>query len=369
MERLKYLLDILKNGKQNICYGAGDYGQQLLGFLQTHGFDIDYFVVSENSNIEKLFGIPVVNIYDLKNSNNYNWIISVSEKYVQEIKTILKNKYINPCFIMNSNDINNIIKDALAVNKELYNIVPKNRRCFIMGTGETIKHQNLKLLQNEDVFSCSFCSLLEGYNDINPQYYILPALTSDMKKTELERETYIKEKIAFYSKSIISPLIFCDYNDRNYIRYYGGFEGKKIYYLCQSKKWNEQRKYIYNLCEKTPYIQTGSIMMLKVAMYMGYKEIYLIGTEHDLVTHKYEHAYDLERLKEYDANKLLQIALTSTKKIEQRSNREILSMSLNMYNQYFYLHNIARQEGIQIYNATDGGSLDEFKRIKFETLF
>lgn len=367
--KIESLLKIAKNGKKNICYGAGVYGQQLLGFLRAHGFDIEYFVISKLDKNEKIFGVPILNINNIMNYNEYNWIVAVSDKYVDEIKYVLETKSINPCYIMDNNDIEDIIKDALLPNEALNNSIQGNKRCFIMGTGGTIKLQNLKLLHNEDVFSCSFCSLIDDYEYIRPEYYILPALTSDPVHIGKERETYIREKIDFFSKTIISPIVFCDYKDRNYIQYYNGFKGKEIYYLQQTEKWDEKRTDVYNLCEKTPTIQTGSIMMLKIAMYMGYKKIYLIGTEHDLFTHKYGHAYDLELLKEMGFSELLDIALLQNIYVEKQSNREILHMSLNMYNEYYYLHSIAKYNNIKIYNATIGGSLDEFERIKFENLF
>lgn len=368
--RLNYLLEILGNGKKNICYGAGDYGQQLLGFLQAHGCHLDYFVVTENDKSnETIFGIPVVEVNELVNVEGYNWIIGVSKKYIEEIKVILRSRQIQASFVISDEDIENIIRDALSANKEFQNIVPNDKRCFVLGTGRTIESQDLSHLYNEDVFSCSFISLIEKYKLINSQYYILPALANDPVYENGERKIYIREKMNFFSKTIISEMIFADYNDRNYIHYFGGFEGKKIYYLYQRGNWNKERKKIFDLCEKTPFIQTGSIMMLKVAMYMGYKKIYLLGTEHDLVTHKYGHAYDLKKLKKMGFDKLLEIALSQNMNLERKSNREILTKSLNMYNQYYYLHNMARENGIQIYNTTAGGSLDEFERVKYESLF
>ncbi|MCI9337707.1 MAG: hypothetical protein HFH93_09225 [Lachnospiraceae bacterium] len=368
-KKLSILLEVLKNKKRNICYGAGVYGQRLLGFLRAHKLNLDYFVVTGNNMPEEIFGVPVKNINEIDNCEDYNWLIGVSEKYTEEIKKILESKNIRPCFITDDKNIENIIEDALLVNQEFRNVISESRRCFILGTGGTIRLQDLKNLYNEDVFSCSFCSLLEDYNYINPKYYVLPALTSDPVEIGKERETYIREKINFFSKTITSNVIFCDYYDYNYIQYYKGFKGKKIYYLYQAGEWDDERRCTYDLCAKTPAIQTGSIMMLKIAIFMGYKEIYLIGTEHDLVTHNYGHAYDLEKLKGLGFDELFKIATSQNIGIETRKNRDILRMSLNMYNQYYYLNNIAKLNGVHIYNATEGGSLDEFERTRFEELF
>ncbi len=369
MAKIEKIIRILKNGKRNICYGAGSYGQQVLGFFRAHGLDIDYFVISNLEKNKKVCGVPVCNVNDIVNASEYNWIIGVSEKYVADIKNILKKRDIKPCLIIDNKDIIEIVRDALTANKEVHNFVSDEKRCFIMGTGGSLSSLNLKLLRNEDVFSCSFCSLLEDYEWIAPKYYILPALTGDwVAKGEMQYD-YIRDKIAFYSKAVTSPLIFCDYNDRHYIQFYEGFKGKKIYYLYQTEKWDSNRNTVYDLCEATPTIQTGSIMMLKVAMYMGYKKIYLIGTEHDLVGRNYGHAYNLKKLKEWGFSNLLNIALAQNMYIEKQCNREKLNMSLNMYNEYYYLHNIAKQNGIQIFNATKGGSLDEFEKIEYELLF
>lgn len=368
MRNLKKLLAVLENNKKNICYGAGKYGQEMLTFVRAYGFDIDCFVISGDSNGKKVKGIPVVNINHIVNISDYNWLICVSGRYLDEIDLVLKRKKIKPDFIAGDNFLDDIAEEALQMNKKIQNVVSEEKRCFIMGTGGSLNFLDIRLLHNEDVFSCSFCSLLEDYKYIAPRYYILPALTGDWAQTEEDHKIYIREKLAFYSQTVISPLIFCDYNDKDLIQTSKGFQGKQVFYLYQKGEW-EDKTSIYDLCKRSPVIQTGSIMMLKVAMYMGYKKIYLIGTEHDLYGKSYGHAYNLMKLKELGFDSLLRIALSQNQNVDNWSNREKLRVSLNMYNQYYYLHNIAKKNGIQIFNATNGGSLDEFERVEFNSLF
>jgi hypothetical protein len=111
-------------------------------------------------------------------------------------------------------------------------------------------------------------------------------------------------------------------------------------------------------------------MMLKAAIYCGYKEIYLLGTEHDLERKCYQHAYDYSRLKDLGFERLYNIRFNNNENINKDwSRRKLLRISAEIYEQYYQIHCAAKELNVKIYNATAGGSLDEFPRVKFESLF
>lgn len=83
--------------------------------------------------------------------------------------------------------------------------------------------------------------------------------------------TIYEIKLLFYSKAVTSPLIFVIIMIDIIYNFMKDLKGRKSIICTKQKKWDSNRNTVYDLCEATPTIQTGSIMMLKVAMYMGYK--------------------------------------------------------------------------------------------------
>ena len=120
-----------------------------------------------------------------------------------------------------------------------------------------------------------------------------------------------------------------------------------------------------DLCQKIMPIPSVPILCLQLALYMGFKEIYLLGTEHDtLVALQYDHFYDKEEsiisrsCEETDG----------TGKLNDTYSHQV-QCTYNLWEQYKVLKKMAERKGVKIYNATIGGQLDIFERVDFKTLF
>lgn len=362
--RLEGLLKFARENKRIVCYGAGGYGREILAFLRDHGIEIDAFVVSNAEGLSNdLLGIPVYELKDFQDLDDCGWILSLSQRHHHSVINNLAIIGVKKYYKIDEVFINDIRSAAIAKNTELKDIATKDR-CFILGTGPSIKKQNLNLLCKENVFSCSWCSLLDQYEEIAPEYFVSPAFYNDNLGIR-----YIEESIKYLDNSLISDVVILDYFDKAYVQYYKAFLNKRVYYICQEGEWNVNRSQRYSLDQISPAIQTASIMLLKVAIYMGFKKIYLLGTEHDLVTKTFGHAYSSSSKQQFFPEYLANIVFPQIKNITKLKNREILRISLNIYEEYHYLRYIAEHNDIKIYNATDGGQLDEFERVSFKSLF
>ena len=68
------------------------------------------------------------------------------------------------------------MKDGKVIDKVLndrFKNKHSNDRCFIVGTGPSIKNQDLKLLENETVIGVSGLFQHKDIHIINPRYYVL----------------------------------------------------------------------------------------------------------------------------------------------------------------------------------------------------
>ena len=97
-------------------------------------------------------------------------------------------------------------------------------------------------------------------------------------------------------------------------------------------------------------------------MYMGFSTIYLLGTEHDsFATGYYRYFYD-NQVTSTD------FAVATNGDIRCTLYQELRAYTI-LWEQYLHLNNIAESNGIKIFNATQGGKLDVFERVDFDTLF
>jgi hypothetical protein len=109
-------------------------------------------------------------------------------------------------------------------------------------------------------------------------------------------------------------------------------------------------------------VQSVAIMCLMAAMYMGFREIYLIGTDHDSFrTGAYTYFFEPTVLKGKDPS-------TDTDGKLVAGWYDELSGLAALWGQYRIIKRMAEHHGIQIFNATSGGELDEFPRARLESV-
>ena len=232
--------------------------------------------------------------------------------------------------------------------------IHKEKRCFIVCSGPSIKNQNLLFLEDEITFFVSSGFLHPHYSTIKPNYHFTPDILITPKLT-------IERYIEWFKKMdevIGDTHLFLSFSDKEFIKSKGLFPNRSINFIKMGLAWSKDQTKIYDITEEIPWVQSVSIMCLIVAMYMGFKTIYLLGTEHDSFKGEYRHFYENNEMTEDSVvdNKISSIYPE-------------LKSSVSLWEQYLHLKRIAENNNIDIFNATEGGALDVFPRVKFETLF
>jgi hypothetical protein len=242
------------------------------------------------------------------------------------------------------------------------NIAYKKRhlgqRCFIVCSGPSVKKQNLLPLKNEITFFVSTGFLHPDYSVIQPDYHCLPDIHLTPKLT---REKYV-EWFKLMGRNIGRAQLFLSAADEDFIKRNGLFRGCRVSYLNMGLNWDSDRKKIYDLTKKIPGVQSVPIMAIMIAMYMGCEKIYLLGVELDeLWCGEYKHFYDQEIMRNDMA--VNEDGQSTTPLIE------MFTINSTLWQQFDILKNIAEANNIEILNATRGGALDVYQRVKFEGLF
>jgi hypothetical protein len=239
-----------------------------------------------------------------------------------------------------------------------YKNIHHGQRCFIVCSGPSIKKQNLLPLKNEVTFFVSTGFLHPDYSAIQPDYHCVPDIQLTPKLTGNNYVGWFK----LMDRNIGNTRLFLSAADENFIKQNDLFSTRQVSYLNMGLDWYSCQKTIYDITKKIPVIQSVPIMAIMIAMYMGCKEIYLLGVELDEIwCGEYRHFYDNEIM----AN---DIAVNE----DGRSITPLIEMfkvNYTLWRQFDLLRRIAEANNIEILNATQGGALDIYKRVKLEDLF
>lgn len=211
-----------------------------------------------------------------------------------------------------------------------YKDIHKGKRCFIIGTGPSLNIQDLELLKDEYTFSMN--SILLSFKDTKwrPTYYVI----QDGRAYSIFKDKLLNQNIkdiflgiSYRRKSIfLNKFLNKNFNKYNYFPlkiFEKGIENKNFSDDCY--------KQIYDGA-------TVTYSILQLALYMGFKEIYLLGIDCDYTT----------------KGKKKNI-------IEYVKNTNTIETENDMINAYKLAHNYAIKNGIEIYNTSNSGKLKIFK--------
>lgn len=254
---------------------------------------------------------------------------------------------------MLKNPLNIISYLCLLKANNAYKNIYNDNRCFIMCTGPSINKQDLSVLKNEIVFGVSTGYLHKQYSEVSPKYHIIPPVEYSEKLGFDEAEELFKEMDANTSKD---TEFFFSITDCDFIKRLKLFKGKKVNYVAFSG--DMKNSFRFDITKTVPGVQSVPIMGIMLAMYMGFKEIYLLGCDHDsVVTNKYVHAFTV---KDTDPS------CDKDGIIIDKTDNYISTGRL--FEQYRIISGEANKRNVKIFNATAGGELETFPRLDLEGL-
>jgi hypothetical protein len=251
------------------------------------------------------------------------------------------------------------LRSILARNKVFQNC-HSGERCFILGTGPSINKQDLTLLRGEVCISLNTFYIHKDYHLINPRYHLISGLALHPLIPHEVGLQWFREM----EERITDAIIFLNYFDREFVLKHGLFKDRKVHYLFFGANWDDLLVKGIDATKALYPAQSVSVIAIQLALYMGFKEIYLLGLDHDwilrfvkrLPTHFYKPEDSI----------LEKSGLTDWDKTDWE---EQFWCNWNLWRQYKKLKAFAQSKDIAIYNATAGGLLDVFERVDYNSLF
>jgi hypothetical protein len=213
-------------------------------------------------------------------------------------------------------------------------------RCFIIATGPSLNLNDIEMLKNEVCFSCNSIINVFEKTSWRPTYYAVqdPYVYNTFEKQIINEINEIKY--------FFHPFQF-NYNHINShpLRFWENWCVRPHEWKLIPKTWRHPR---IGLTYNNNIVYQGTSVIhicMQLAFYMSFKEIYLLGA-------------DCNYSGEEKHSKIVSYNTFMWNESKDINNGLIAD--------YKYAKKIADEKGIKIYNATRGGMLEVFERVKLE---
>lgn len=235
----------------------------------------------------------------------------------------------------------------------------KGKRCFILATGPSTEKQDLTLLKDETVIGVSGLFNHKDINTVNPKYYVNPPVFAYHSHYHSEDKfiSYLKDMDKNLSDDIV---LFFHIGDKKYIDKYKIFINKKIVWN-EYKQWDNKEITDLSL-DSMPNISSVSESAIYIALYLGFKEIFLLGFDHDWFNGLYNYSFKVEKLQKHFKKSAQEVCEAHNIDSEFQMRRHA-----KIFHKYKILHSLKKN----IYNANSNSStyVDTFPKVEYTKLF
>ncbi len=222
----------------------------------------------------------------------------------------------------------------------------QGKRCFLIGNGPSLTGADLDLLQDEYTFGTNMVYKIFDQTEWRPSYH---CISDSIYASKLGQEL---------SKKVKAPLFT---TERTYRRMRNKPFDTTYVHTLQSERY-KVRGNIQAYCMVKATVLS---LAAEMAFHMGFKEIYLLGVDCTNPHAKGGHFtdnYTTKEVAETDIHRIKTRMKASTLTTDQ-IGAHIIDRSMEVYH---LLDEYATKHGIHIYNATRGGNLEIFPRVKLE---
>lgn len=287
---------------------------------------------------------------------------------MHKILNILRDKFYALIGVKRTNIIKRFItnrkketKKILEENKE-YKNKHYGKRCFILGSGPSIKDLDFSLLKDEYTFTVNQFARFENFEDLKTNYHIF----ADERIFKLDENKNSDKEALEYIKKLISSSkkikFFSKLNSKEYIENSKYFKNIDVNYYTDGLSYYENYNLEPDISKQIPWFPTVIDYCIFIALYMGFKEIYLLGCD----------CTGFLRLATVDEtqNADYQYGYKISKNEQERLNNQIKTYGIadelevwgRIFRYYEWLSNYTKEYNATIINCTDRGILNIFER-------
>lgn len=213
----------------------------------------------------------------------------------------------------------------------------KGKRCFVLGNGPSLSKEDVEKLRNEVTFASNRIYKMFAVTDWRPTYFGMsdegvakPEDCVELSKLDCAVKFYLSEGYWAFKKISGNSCFIHSWWQRKYLKKPG---------------------FSLDLCKGVYSIATVTYMLLQIAVWMGFSEIYLLGCD---TTYKIEQDKNGKVVTHKDRESYF---------VKSEKNMSQLPVSVwELFIAYEYAEKFSREHDFRIYNATRGGMLEAFER-------
>ena len=253
------------------------------------------------------------------------------------------------------------VKSILNENRK-YKDRYKGKRCFIIGNGPSLNNHNLRLLQGEYLFSVNSMTITKEFDMLKPNFHVMVDSTRFDENNDI-----FQQNMRDLVKKKDLPICIFPVRFKNYLEKFGFDKKLEIIYVYPLARTKRIER--IDFTRKVPPYQNVVNIALYTAIYLGFTEIYLIGCDMTGFVSIYDEKDDINYGSHFYEEKNKKEVKYMKKLHKERTNEFMLKAYGYVFELFRLTQDYALKNNIKIYNATKGGALDVFPRIKYEKLF
>ena len=257
----------------------------------------------------------------------------------------------------------------ISKNKNLKNIY-SGKRCFILGNGPSVKKKDISKLKDEIVFTVNQFSNTEQFQIIKPKFHLWADERFFSLKENNEGDMEILKDMLKASDKNSSTIVFYKIEANELIRKFKLDKKLRVYYYSDKLVFDETYKKAVDISSQIPWYPTVVQYAIFFAIYMGIKEIYLLGCECsgilNFIKEKDSQSSITEYAYSYNVNNKEQKNFQEA--MEKRTSKAEFEGHFKVFQYYEWIKKYCDERKVKLYNCTPGGLLDSIPRIDFEKI-
>lgn len=331
----KYICNYVKKNNTYVIYGCTLYSIELCRWLEGK-FGKRVYIIPHMNMDEKVLS----NLREGFLRERVSELGKCLERKVDEILVTVENdmdyvdNYVNNVVMLNNvYDCSDRITEYYTPKLETYRNFYADKRCFVVGTGPSLKIEDLDTLRQNNEICFSVNNIFRSFTNTKwrPDYYVV---TDYEFLADGEKLKNVSKPVKFISDCC---QLFWEKNlDDSIIKFHTQYE------------WFQDRKPKFSDDFSRRSYLGGTVVFacLQLAVYMGFTEIYLLGIDCNYLKGSYGNYFYQQDVED---------------NLDHRVD--------HMISAYLSAKDYADAHGIKIMNATRGGELEVFERVNFDMLF
>ena len=237
--------------------------------------------------------------------------------------------------------------------KNLYS----GQRCFIIGNGPSLKKTDLDLIKNEFSFAMNRIRMIFDQTIWRPTFY-------SCTTTNIHRQDWKKD--IFYMQNFDIPFFIWD----KLAEETSDFKFTKNTFLLNCSNGEQVTDdanddwWSWDPSRRVTKFGSSIVVSFQLAAYMGFKEIYLLGTDLNFKDSNIQKLLKKIGLKEFSQKFDKNHFDNSYGTPGLPSN----ALNQNMLSVHKLINKMTKSAGIKVYNSTKGGELEIYERICLEDI-